>query len=164
MKHYDEWSNGIRPKIPEGKYLVYCIEAFYGVVMFRGKPLKKALLTFNIIKGDYKDTHLPMFLRLPWDDPRPQYLSEGTVPRASKYFTSWMLANELVHPARLRLQEMAVARFVNKLFCGYVTDTKSKYEMDDEKPTELQYSKINELIRLVTNAREAATCVNTPMG
>lgn len=131
----DNW-----PLIPEGTYLVSCVRIEKAASHFRSL---KMFLHFKIVTfGQYMGTELFMAMNL---------LSTKTgkpfkqVPRGSKYFEQWVLANNNVFP--MRNDRMSPKIFLNSVFEAVVRTVKPKFQDGTEKPDSFHYSIVDYLKR-----------------
>lgn len=123
--------------IPPGDYEV----TFVKVVKMRQWDKYKVFLWFQIESfGEWQGTQLFMPCNLQ---------SEGKISTRSKYYRNWVIANGR-KPDRSERKRMTTRVFQRKLFLAKVLTVKN----DQKKlplPPELQYSKIEGLLKRVTN-------------
>lgn len=128
------------PLIPEGTYEVCCIRTEKGRSHFKSL---KMFVWFRIIDdGQYMGTELFMAMNL--IDTRTGKPFKK-VPRGSKYFEQWVIANKNVHPARN--DRMSSKIFMNGVFEAVVRTVKPKFPDGTEKPESFHYSVVDYLKR-----------------
>lgn len=138
QKEDDFVADEIRALIPEGAYQVCCIRIEKGASHFRSL---KMFLGFKIITpGEYMDTELFMAMNL-IDTKTGKPFKK--VPRGSKYFEQWVIANKNIHP--LRKDRMSPAIFRNGIFEAVVRTVKPKFPDGTEKPACFHYSVVDYL-------------------
>lgn len=140
----EEWKEN-RTKIPPGKYELKCIKAEKSSIWFQGKSgygqSPKVILWFEVFGWEHSGQVLPMYLALSDD---------GKIHQGSKFFICWYIANGCRRPQRARLKEMALSKFINKIFLGKVVDVKPKFGLTDpELPEGLHYSRVDILYNLL---------------
>jgi hypothetical protein len=143
QKEEDFVAEEIRPLIPEGTYHVCCIRIEKGASHFRS--LKMFLIFKIVIPGQYMDTELFMAMNL-IDTKTGKPFKK--VPRGSKYFEQWVIANNNIHPRRK--DRMSSAIFKNGIFEAVVRTVKPKFPDGTEKPESFHYSIVDYLKGKVT--------------
>ena len=128
-----------RPLIPEGKYNVQCIRIEKSYSHYKSL---KMFLTFRIIDGPHMGIDLFMAMNL--IDSRTGKPFK-TVPRGSKYYENWVIANNNYLPSRKN--RMSSAIFKNGIFEVVVRTVKPKFPDGTEKPDCFYYSVIDYLKR-----------------
>ena len=142
INYYEVW-NEDRPKIPPGVYSVLCVSAGKRKVWWNLEMGSlQEVLWMQICDGEFSGKTLPMFLpvRREWN---------GKVPRGSKLYLSYFVANGMKDPERARVKEMSPRIFIGKVFKCWVRDTRSKFLNGSLKPEDLQYSVVEQLIDLL---------------
>lgn len=130
----------IRPLIPEGTYQVCCVRIEKGTSHFRSL---KMFLEFKIINpGQYMETELFMAMNLLEAKTQKPFKK---VPRGSKYFEQWVIANRNTHPSRN--DRMSSKIFMNGIFEAVVRTVKPKFPDGTEKPECFHYSVVDYLKR-----------------
>ena len=138
QKEDDFEADEIRPLIPEGTYKVCCIKTEKGVSHCRAL---KMFLRFKIVDpGQYMDRELFMAMNL-IDTKTGKPFKK--VPRGSKYFEQWVIANNNIHPRRK--DRMSSAIFKNGIFEAFVRTVKPKFPDGTEKPGSFHYSVVDYL-------------------
>jgi hypothetical protein len=128
----------IRPLIPEGTYHVCCVKIEKGASHFRSL---KMFLRFKIVTpGQYMDTELFMAMNL-IDTKTGKPFKK--VPRGSKYFEQWVIANRNINPRRN--DRMSSKIFMNGIFEAVVRTVKPKFPDGTEKPECFHYSVVDYL-------------------
>jgi hypothetical protein len=143
QKEEDFVADEIRPLIPEGTYQVCCIKIEKGASHFRS--LKMFLIFKIVTPGQYMDTELFMAMNL-IDTKTGKPFKK--VPRGSKYFEQWVIANNNIHPRRK--DRMSPAIFKNGIFEAVVRTVKPKFPDGTEKPESFHYSVVDYLKGKVT--------------
>jgi len=127
-----------RPLIPAGTYEVYCIRTEKGISHFKSL---KMFLHFKIMDcGQYMDTVLFMAMNL-IDTKTGKPFKK--VPRGSKYYEQWIIANNNIHPSRN--DRMSSSKFKNGIFEAVVKTVKPKFPDGTEKPESFHYSIVDYL-------------------
>lgn len=140
QKEEDFVADEIRPLIPEGTYQVCCIRSEKGTSHFRSL---KMFLGFKIVDpGQYMDIELFMAINLINTKTGKPFKK---VPRGSKYFEQWVLANKNIHPSRN--DRMSSKIFMNCIFEAVVRTVKPKFPDGTEKPDSFYYSIVDYLKR-----------------
>lgn len=125
-----------RPLIPEGIYQVCCIRIEKGASHFRSL---KMFLTFQIVTpGQYMGTELFMAINLIDTRTGKQFKK---VPRGSKYYEQWVIANNNNLPCRK--DRMSSSIFKNGVFEAVVRTVKPKFEDGTPKPNCFHYSVVS---------------------
>ena len=138
QKEEDFEADEIRPLIPEGTYHVCCIRIEKGASHFRSL---KMFLGFKIVTpGQYMDAELFMAMNL-IDTKTGKPFKK--VPRGSKYFEQWVIANKNIHPHRK--DRMSPAIFKNGIFEAVVRTVKPTFKDGTEKPDSFHYSVVDYL-------------------
>ena len=128
----------VRPVMPDGTYHVCCIKIEKGHSHFRSL---KMFLTFKIITpGQYMDAELFMAMNL-IDTKTSKPFKK--VPRGSKYFEQWVIANHNHHPRRN--DRMSAAIFKNGIFLAVVRTVTPKFPDGTDKPDSFHYSVVDYL-------------------
>jgi len=137
IKRYDEH----RTKIPEGRYLLFCVKCGKWTFSYKGKFVPKIVLWFEI-RGECDDYGkiIPMYLEI---------TDDGKVRPRSDYAKFWIIANGCQLPERYRLKEMPPSKFVGQYFDAFVKDVKSEWETGEEQPEVFRYSKVKILYEVV---------------
>ena len=143
QKEDDFEADETRPLIPEGSYQVCCIRIEKGASHFRSL---KMFLRFKIVDpGQYFETELFMAMNL-IDTKTGKPFKK--VPRGSKYFEQWVIANNNIHPRRK--DRMSSTIFKNGVFEAIVRTVKPKFPDGTEKPECFHYSVVDYLKGKVT--------------
>ncbi len=143
QKEDDFEADETRPLIPEGSYQVCCIRIEKGASHFRSL---KMFLRFKIVDpGQYFETELFMAMNL-IDTKTGKPFKK--VPRGSKYFEQWVIANNNIHPRRK--DRMSSTIFKNSVFEAIVRTVKPKFPDGTEKPECFHYSVVDYLKGKVT--------------
>ena len=143
QKEDDFEADETRPLIPEGSYQVCCIRIEKGASHFRSL---KMFLRFKIVNpGQYFETELFMAMNL-IDTKTGKPFKK--VPRGSKYFEQWVIANNNIHPRRK--DRMSSTIFKNSVFEAIVRTVKPKFPDGTEKPECFHYSVVDYLKGKVT--------------
>ena len=121
-----------RPLIPEDRYQVYCDRIEGGT--YKGTP--KMYVYFIINSGEHEGTALFM--------PMNYYKK---VPRGSKYYKQWVIANNNVLPSRV--DRMTPGIFIKGFFEAFVKTVKNKFQDGDEEPECFHYSIVDCLKRRI---------------
>jgi hypothetical protein len=133
-------ANDHRPLIPEGTYDVCCIKIGEGVSHYNSLKL---FLTFRIIsQGQYEGIELAMYINVTYSKTGKRYKQ---VPRGSKYFQQWVIANNNNLPARH--DKMSRIKFKNAVFEAVIKTVKPKFPDGTEQPECFHYSKVSYLKR-----------------
>lgn len=127
-----------RKLIPEAKYTAHCFKAkkeMVGVETTKGTFARtpKIVLRFQITEGKYQGQEVPMFINANYK----------TVPSGSKFYRSWVIANDLRKPNRR--DRMSLEIFKNHIFTVGVVTVKPKYKDGSEKPQVFWYSRVDEI-------------------
>jgi len=130
----DQTGEDFFPKIEPGEYDAICYKVETGK-SFGGE--KKIFFRFRIYGSKYDDVELFMTCK---------YYS-APIPRNSKYYDQWSLANG--QPPR-RGERLARKTFPNKLYRVMVRDTRRKFPNGKLKPQQFQYSVIDTIIEPLT--------------
>ncbi len=131
-----------RPLIPEGTYHVSCTKVEKGISHFRAL---KMFLTFRIVNpGQHMGTELFMAINLINTKTGKPFKQ---VPRGSKYYEQWVLANNNTHPPRN--DRMSSRLFMNGVFEAVVRTVKPKFPDGTEKPECFQYSIVDYIKRRI---------------
>jgi len=140
QKEEDFVADEIHPLIPEGTYQVCCIRAEKGTSHFRSL---KMFLGFKIVDpGKYIGTELFMAMNLiDMKSGKPF----KKVPRGSKYYKQWVIANKNILP--YRGDRMSSAIFKNGVFEAVVRTVKPTFPDGTERPECFHYSVIDYLKR-----------------
>ena len=128
-----------RPLIPEGCYKVQCVA--YERACSHHKALKM-FLHFRIIDGTYLGTEIFMAVNL-IDTKTGKPFKQ--VPRGSKYYGNWVIANHSHLPSRN--DRMSPAVFKNGIFEAVVRTVKPKFSDGADKPDCFHYSIVDCLKR-----------------
>jgi hypothetical protein len=129
-----------RPLIPEGTYHAQCIRIEKGYSHYKSL---KMFLRFKIIdNGPQMDTELFMAMNL-LDTKTGKPFKK--VPIGSKYYDSWVIANNNILPSRN--DRMSSNIFRNVLFEVVVRTVKPKFPDGTEKPDCFYYSIVDYLKR-----------------
>lgn len=132
-----------RSLIPEGTYQVRCIRIEKGQSHYRSF---KIFIWFEIIDpGQYMGTKLFMPMNL---TDKKTDLPFKKVPRGSKYFHQWVIANNNILPRRK--DRMSSAIFKNGIFIAVVRTVKPTFPDGTEKPECFHYSVVDYLKRKVS--------------
>jgi hypothetical protein len=132
-KEDDYLAEEIRPLIPEGTYQVCCLRFEKGV-SHRGAY--KMFLTLKIINpGQYMGTEIFMSINL-LDTRTGKPFKK--VPRGSKYYEQWVIANNNIPPKRN--DRMSPEVFKNGVFEAIVRTVRPKFPDGTEKPLCFHYS------------------------
>lgn len=126
-----------RPRIPEGVYLVQCIQV-KKILYYRTWKLH---LRFRIADGAFSELELDMFLNM--TDSKGRKFRR--VPPASNYYKNWVIANHGRPPSRG--DRMSPKVFLNGIFRAVVRDAVPKYPDGKAMPDSIRYSVISHLIR-----------------
>lgn len=138
QKEDDFVADEIRPLIPEGTYQVCCVRIEKGTSHFRAL---KMFLRLKIVEpGQYMETELFMAMNL-IDTKTGKPFKK--VPRGSKYFEQWVIANSNIHPSRN--DRMSSKIFMNGIFKAVVRTVKQKFPDGTEKPECFHYSIVDYL-------------------
>lgn len=138
QKEDDFEADETRALIPEGNYQVCCIRIEKGHSHYK---TYKMFLWFKIIDpGQYMDTELFMAINLIYAKTGKPFKK---VPRGSKYFEQWVIANNNIHPRRK--DRMSSAIFKNGIFEAVVRTVKPKFSDGTEKPECFHYSVVDYL-------------------
>ena len=133
QKEEDFEADETRPLIPEGVYLVCCIRIEKGASHFKSL---KMFLRFKIVDpGQYLETELFMAMNLIDTKTNKPFKK---VPRGSKYFEQWVIANNNINPRRK--DRMSSKIFKDGIFEAVVKTVKPKFEDGTEKPECFYYS------------------------
>lgn len=133
-------ADGNRPLIPEGTYQVCCIRIEKGSSHFNSL---KMFLSFKIINcGKYMETELFMAMNLLDTKTKKPFKK---VPRGSKYYEQWVIANKNIHPSRN--DRMSSSIFKNGIFEAVVRTVKPKFPDSTNKPDSFNYSVVDYLKR-----------------
>ena len=98
-------------------------------------------LTLKIVTpGQYTDTELFMAMNLIDTKTNKPFKK---VPRGSKYFEQWVIANKNIHPRRN--DRMSPAIFKNGIFEAVVRTVKPKFHDGTDKPECFHYSIVDYL-------------------
>jgi|SRR5208337_1252177 len=143
QKEDDFEADETRPLIPEGSYQVCCIRIEKGASHFRS--LKMFLIFKIVTPGQYMDTELFMAMNLINTKTGKPFKK---VPRGSKYFEQWVIANNNIHPRRK--DRMSSTIFKNSVFEAIVRTVKPKFPDGTEKPECFHYSVVDYLKGKVT--------------
>jgi hypothetical protein len=127
-----------RPLIPDGTYQVCCIGLEKGTSHF--KSLKMFLIFKIVDPSQYNETKLFMAMNL-IDTKTGKPFKK--VPRGSKYYEQWIIANKNIHPSRN--DRMSSAIFKDGIFEAVVRTVKPKFPDGTEKPESFHYSVIDYL-------------------
>lgn len=129
-----------RPLIPEGIYQVSCVRFEKASSHFR---TLKMFLRFKIVTpGQYMGTELFMAMNLINTKTGKPFKQ---VPRGSKYFEQWVLANNNIFP--LRNDRMSPKIFLNGVFEAMVKTVKPKFPDGTDKPDSFHYSIVDYMKR-----------------
>ena len=126
-----------RPRIPEGVYLVQCIQV-KNIQYYRTWKLH---LRFKIAEGEHLELELDMFLNM--TDSKGRRFK--TVPRASNFYKNWIIANYGCPPSRG--DRMSSKIFLDGIFKAAVRDAIPKFPDGKDMPESIHYSVISHLIR-----------------
>jgi hypothetical protein len=139
IQNEDEFTaDDARPLIPEGIYDVFCTGVEKGVAHFASL---KMYLKFKIVNpGQYMDTKLFMAINLINIKTGKPFKK---VPRGSKYYQQWVIANGNSKP--VRDDRMSPKIFVNRIFKAVVKTVKPKFPDGTEMPECFYYSVIEYL-------------------
>lgn len=138
QKEEDFFADEIRPLIPEGTYQVCCIRIEKGASHFRSL---KMFLRFKIVDpGQHMGSELFMAMNLINTKTGKPFKQ---VPRGSKYFEQWVIANKNIHPSRN--DRMSSKIFMNGIFEAVVRTVKPKFQDGTEKPECFRYSVVDYL-------------------
>ena len=107
-----------RPLIPEGIYKAQCIK--YEINYSHHKS-RKIFLHFLLLDGEYQGTQLFMAMNLS----NGQGKNIGTIPKGSKYYKQWVIANRNQFPARGAV--MSPRTFKSGIYEVSVRTVKPKY-------------------------------------
>ncbi|MGO8715423.1 MAG: hypothetical protein ACLQSX_06050 [Smithella sp.] len=143
QKEDDFEADETRPLIPEGSYQVCCIRIEKAASHFRS--LKMFLIFKIVTPGQYMDTELFMAMNLINTKTGKPFKK---VPRGSKYFEQWVIANNNIHPRRK--DRMSSTIFKNSVFEAIVRTVKPKFPDGTEKPECFHYSVVDYLKGKVT--------------
>ena len=133
QKEDDFEADETRPLIPEGTYHVCCIKIDKAASHFKSY---KMFLTFKIVTpGQYMGMELFMAMNLIDTKTNKPFKK---VPRGSKYFEQWVIANNNIHPCRK--DRMSSKIFKDGVFEAVVRTVKPKFEDGTEKPECFHYS------------------------
>ena len=146
LKKEDEMQNdddfvaeGQHPLIPEGTYQVHCIGI--GEDIYRGSY--KLYVSFEILdEGQYNGTELFMAMNLSDSKTKKRFKK---VPRGSKYYEQWVIANYNTHPPRT--DKMSPGIFNKGYFDAVIRTVKPKFNDGTEKPASFHYSVVDYLKR-----------------
>lgn len=131
-------AEGTRPLIPESNYQVCCFRYEKAASHFRSL---KMFLGFKIVNpGQYMGTELFMAMNM-IDSKTGKPFKK--VPRGSKYFEQWVIANRNINPARN--DRMSPSIFKNGIFNAVVRTVKPNFPDGTEKPECFHYSIIDYL-------------------
>lgn len=149
MSEFEEWQ-GERSRVPQGNYNLLCLSAKRTVIGLEGKGgwgrVEKIVLWFQIVDdGDYIGKIIPAFLAVP----------DSKVSMSTKFYQFWVIANGFKRPGRNRLKDMALTKFIDKIFLASVVDSKSKYPDGTTKPDVFQYSRVDYLKDLIAGNTES---------
>jgi len=140
QKEDDFIADEIRPLIPEGTYQVCCIQIEKGTSHFKSV---KMFLRFKIVTpGQYMGMEIFMAMNLTNTKTGKQFKK---VPRGSKYYEQWVIANRNIHPRRN--DRMSSKLFMNSVFEAVVRTAKPKFPDGTEKPESFHYSVVDYLKR-----------------
>lgn len=129
-----------RPLIPEGIYQVSCVRFEKASSHFR---TLKMFLHFKIVTpGQYMGTELFMAMNM-IDTKTGKPFKQ--VPRGSKYYEHWVLANNNIFP--LRNDRMSPKIFLNGVFEAMVKTVKPKFPDGTDKPDSFHYSIVDYMKR-----------------
>ena len=128
-----------RPLIPDGIYQAQCIHYETGRSHHNSIKL---FLHFNIIEGKYFETKLFMAINLSDSKTGKEFKK---VPRGSKYFESWVIANNNRLPSRG--DRMSPIIFKNHVFQVKTRVVKQKFSDGTEKPKCFHYTIVDHLIQ-----------------
>jgi len=124
--------------IPDGIYEAVCFkhdEAY----LFKSLKL---FLHFEIISpAEYKGIKIQMYFNMPVN----RRLAQG-----SKYYKTWVMVNDWKQPSRNT--KMSPKLFKNKVFRVKTFKAKPKHN-GKEMPESQQYSKVEEIVEVITGAR-----------
>lgn len=121
------------PLIPEGIYQVSCVHIEKAASHFKAL---KMFLHFKIVTpGQYMGTELFMAMNLINTKTNKPFKQ---VPRGSKYFEQWVLANNNIFP--MRNDRMSSKIFLNGVFEAVVRTVKPKFQDGTDKPDSFHYS------------------------
>jgi len=141
-KDDDFEADEIRPLIPEGSYQVCCIRIDKAASHFK---TFKMFLSFKIVSpGLYMGTELFMAMNL-IDKKTGKPFKK--VPRGSKYFEHWVIANNNIHPHRK--DRMSSKIFKEGIFEAVVRTVRPKFQDGTEKPECFHYSIVDYLKRKI---------------
>jgi len=126
-----------RPLIPEGTYHVRCIHIEEGI--YKG-TLKMYLKFIIVYPEQYKGTELFMAMNLSDSKTKMRFKK---VPRASKYYEQWVIANLDIHPSRD--DRMSPLKFKEGYSEAVVRTVKPKFPDGTEKPECFHYSVVDYL-------------------
>lgn len=129
-----------RPLIPEGIYQVSCVRIEKAASHFREL---KMFLHFKIVTpGQYMETELFMAMNM-IDTKTGKPFKK--VPRGSKYYEQWVLANNNIFP--IRNDRMPPRIFLNGVFEAVVRTVKPKFPDGTNKPDNFHYSIVDYMKR-----------------
>jgi len=141
-KEEDFVAGEMRSLIPEGTYQVCCDRIEKGTSHFSSL---KMFLCFKIVDcGQYMETELFMAINL-IDTKTGKPFKK--VPRGSKYYTQWVIANNNMHPSRK--DRMSPSIFKNGIFEAVIRTVKPKFPDGTEQPAIFHYSIIDYLKRKI---------------
>jgi hypothetical protein len=140
QKDDDFVAGDTRLLVPEGTYQVCCSRIEKGTSHFRSL---KMFACFKVVDcGQYMGNELFMAMNL--IDTRTGKPFKK-VPRGSKYYEQWVIANKNVHPSRT--DRMSSGIFKNGVFDAIVRTVKPKFPDGTEKPESFHYSVVDYLKR-----------------
>ena len=142
-KEDDFVADETRTLIPEGIYQVQCIKIEKAISHFRSL---KMFLTFKIVDpGQYFETELFMAINLIDTKTNKPFKK---VPRGSKYYKQWVIANNNKLPSRG--DRMSSNIFKNGVFEAVVRIVKPKFADGTEDHECFHYSIVDSLKRKLT--------------
>jgi hypothetical protein len=127
-----------RPLIPDDKYQVKCIHYETGRSHHNSIKL---FLHFKIIEGKYFETTLFMAINLSDSRTGKEFKK---VPSGSKYYESWVIANNNQLPSRG--DRMSPKVFKNKIFEVKTRIVRPKFNDGTEKPECFHYTVVDHII------------------
>lgn len=143
QKEEDFEAEETRPLIPEGTYQVCCFRIEKAASHFRSL---KMFLGFKIVNaGQHMGTELFMAMNMINTKTGKPF---KIVPRGSKYFEQWVIANRNINPARH--DRMSSSIFKNGIFNAVVRTVKPNFPDGTEKPDCFHYSIIDYLKERIT--------------
>lgn len=127
------------PLIPDGIYQAQCIHYEKGNSHHKSTKL---FLHFKIIEGRYFEEKLFMAINLTDSKTGKEFRK---VPRGSKYYESWVIANNNQLPSRG--DKMSPKIFKDRIFEVKTRKVRPKFDDGREKPKCFHYTVIDHLIQ-----------------